>query len=79
MNLVGRQILSFPDNKTGEIVNGVKLHFTGAENRVIGQAALTQFIRDTHPCYQKALDCPFGEFNIIYGRNNSVQDIIAMN
>ena len=77
MNLVGRQFINFTNKETGEVIKGVKLHFTGSDDRVIGQASLTQFIREGHACYQKALDCPFGEFTIIYGRNNTIQDIIS--
>lgn len=78
MNLVGKQIVSFTDRSTGELIEGVKLHFNCADNGVVGLAAMTQFIRKDHPCYQKAVELPLGEFNIIYGRRNSVQDIIAL-
>lgn len=44
MQLVGKQNISFTDN-SGQLIEGVKLHFIGADDRVIGQAALTQFIK----------------------------------
>lgn len=75
MQLVGKQMISFTDN-SGQLVEGVKLHFIGADDRVMGQAALTQFIRKTHPCYNAALQLELGEFDILYGRNNSIQKII---
>lgn len=77
MELVGKQMVSFPDRSTGELIEGIKLHYTGVENGVVGLAALTQFIRKDHPCYNKACNLPLGNFNIIYGRRNSVQDIIG--
>lgn len=76
MELVGKQMVSFTDRSTGELIEGIKLHYTGVENGVSGLAALTQFIRKDHPCYDKAIQLSFGEFDIIYGRRNSVQNII---
>ena len=76
MDLVGKQMVSFTDRSTGELIEGIKLHYTGVENGVAGLAALTQFIRKDHPCYDKACKLNFGTFNIIYGRRNSVQDIL---
>ena len=76
MELVGKQNVKFVDRESGELIEGVKLHFTGADNNVSGLAAMTQFIRKDHPCYDKALACPFGKFTIIYGRRNTVQDIL---
>lgn len=75
MQLVGKQMISFRDNN-GQMIEGIKLHFTGADDRVMGQAALTQFIRKEHPCYNAALQLEMGEFDILYGRNNSIQKII---
>lgn len=75
MNLVGKQKISFYDQQ-GQLIEGVKLHFTGYDNRVIGQAAMTQFIRTDHPCYDAALALKIGEFDIIYGRKDSVQKIV---
>ena len=76
MELVGKQMVSFTDRSTGELIEGIKLHYTGVENGVVGLAALTQFIRKDHPCYDKACNLKLGNFNIIYGRRNSVQDIL---
>lgn len=77
MELVGKQNVNFTNQQTGEVIEGVKLHFISPENNVTGLAAMTQFIRKDHPAYEKALDLPLGNFNIIYGRRGSVQDIIA--
>lgn len=76
MNLVGKQMVSFTNRESGEFIEGIKLHFTGVETGVVGLAAMTQFIRKDHPCYEKACSLPLGNFNIIYGRRNSVQDIL---
>lgn len=77
MQLIGKQCVSFTDRTTGELIEGVKLHFNCPDNGVVGLAAMTQFIRKEHPCYQKAMDLSLGDFNIIYGRRNSIQDIIG--
>lgn len=76
MELVGKQMVSFTNRDTGELVEGIKLHCTGVENGVVGLAAITQFIKKDHPCYEKACTLPLGKINIIYGRRNSVQDIL---
>ena len=77
MNLVGKQMVDFPNRETGEQVTGVKLHFTCPDNRVAGLAANTQFLRVDHACYQKAVDMPLGEFTIIYGPRGSVVDLVS--
>lgn len=75
MQLVGKQRISFTDQQ-GNLIEGIKLHFTGVDNRVSGLAAMTQFIRVDHPCYSEAANLMVGEFDIIYGRNNSIQRIV---
>ena len=77
MNLVGKQNVKFTNQETGEVIEGVKLHFTGYDPNVRGEAAMTQFIRCDHPCYSKAIAIDLGEFNIIYGRKGIVQDILG--
>ena len=79
MNLVGKQKVSFTDQNTGVLIEGVKLHYTDYQENVSGMAALTKFIRTDHPLYQKALDIPLGEVEIKYGRRDSFLDLIPIN
>lgn len=77
MNLVGKQIVTpFTNRETGEVIEGIKLHYTAPEDRVSGQAALTKFINKNSPLYEKALALEFGEFTIVYGRRDSVIDLL---
>lgn len=75
MELVGKQVLNFTDKKTGELIQGIRLHFVAPDDNVKGQAAVTKFIRIDSPLYQKACDIPLGPFNIVFGRRDSVLDI----
>lgn len=76
MELVGTRDLSFVDQKSGELIEGVQLHYICPDDKVVGQAAMTKFIRKGTALYEKAKQIPLGEFTIIYGRRDSVQDFI---
>ena len=78
MQLVGKQMVDFVNQQTGEQVKGIKLHFTCPDDRVSGLAASTQFIRSSHACYDKAVNIALGEFTIIYGQKGSVVDLISV-
>lgn len=75
--LVGKQLVNFPDRETGEQVKGVKLHFTHQDERVSGLAADTLFVRESNPCYGKALDLKIGPFDLVYGPRGRVLDIVS--
>ena len=75
MKLVGKQDISFNDRESGQLIEGVKLHLVGIDQRVQGESVLTQFIRKDNPLYPVAKDCPFGEVVIEYGPRGSVQGI----
>lgn len=74
--LVGKQMVDFPDKETGEQVKGIKLHFTCADDRVSGEAAMTQFVRADNACYEKAVGLALGEFNFVYGPRGRVMDVV---
>lgn len=74
MEYVGRQFVDFV-NPQGERVQGVKLHLVGLDNRVEGQACITQFINVTSPLYNDAVSLNFGAVDIVYGQRGSVQSI----
>lgn len=77
MKYVGRQFVDFV-NPQGERVQGVKLHLVGLDNRVEGQACITQFINATSPLYNDAVSLNFGEVEIVYGQRGSVQKIVSV-
>lgn len=77
MKLVGKQIVNpFTNRETGELIEGIKLHYTAPEDRVAGEAALTKFINKNSPLYEKALALELGEFTIVFGRKDSVIDLL---
>ena len=75
MKLVGKQDLSFTDRETNELIEGVKLHLVGVDQRVQGEAVMTKFIRKDNPLYPDAIAIPLGEVVIQYGPRDSVQGI----
>lgn len=75
MKLVGKQNLSFTDRETNQLIEGVKLHLVCIDQRVQGEAVMTQFIRKDNPLYPDAVAVPFGEVVIEYGPRGSVQGI----
>lgn len=75
MKLVGKQDLSFTDRETNQLIEGVKLHLVGIDQRVQGECVLTQFIRKDNPLYPDAKTIPLGEIIIEYGPKGSVQGI----
>ena len=77
MQYVGRQMVDFTD-ASGKQVQGIKLHLVGLDNRVEGQACMTQFINFTSPLYNTAVSLPFGEVAIEYGQRGSVQSIRSL-
>lgn len=74
MKYVGRQFVDFV-NPQGDRVQGVKLHLVGLDNRVEGQACITQFINVSSPLYNDAVSLNFGEVEVVYGQRGSVQSI----
>lgn len=74
MNLVGKQIIDFVNDKK-EPVKGVKLHFTCPDDRVSGLAAMTQFFNVNHALYEQAVTMPLGEFVFDYGPRGRVVGI----
>lgn len=74
--LVGKQKLDFVDKGTGEVVRGVKLHYTCPDDRVAGRAVDTRFIRQDSGLFPKADVLQFGDFSFVYGPRNRVEDII---
>lgn len=77
MVLVGKQIVHpFPNRETGEIIEGIKLHYTAPDEKVIGNAAFTKFINKTSPLYEKAINLELGDFIILFGRKDSVIDLL---
>lgn len=74
MNLVGKQMVDFK-NDMGEQVKGIKLHFICPDDRVFGQAAMTQFFNAGHALYDLAATMPLGEFDFAYGPRGRVVDI----
>lgn len=75
MQLVGKQKISFT-NDQGQVIQGVKLHYVGPDDRVAGMAALTKFVSMDSPLFDAALQLQLGEFDIIYGRRDSIQKFI---
>lgn len=76
--LVGKQIVDFTNKETGEIVQGVKLHYLCLDERVTGQSAETKFIRKDNSLYSKALDLPLGEFRFEYNDRGRLCGISTM-
>lgn len=76
MRLVGRQMIDFT-NSDRQRVQGVKLHMVGLDNRVEGEACITQFINATSPIYGIAISLPFGDVLVEYGPRGSVQNIVS--
>lgn len=76
MELVGRQMVDFQDQNRNR-VQGVKLHMVGLDNRVEGQACITQFINATSPLYNTAISLPLGPVLIEYGPRGSVQGLCS--
>ena len=70
--LIGKQMVSFPDQKTGQLVEGVKLHMTAPSDNVSGLSAVTQFIRKGHVVYDAAVALPLGDIEIDYGFRGSI-------
>lgn len=74
MKYVGRQMVDFVD-RDGNRIQGIKLHLVGLDNRVEGEACITQFINASSPLYNNAVTLPFGDVFIEYGPRGSVQSI----
>lgn len=75
-DLVGKQMVDFPDQKTGEVIQGIKLHFLAYDDHVSGKAAMTQFIRSNNPCYPRAINLSLGDFTIVYGPKGRIMDVL---
>lgn len=74
--LVGKQMVDFPDKQTGEQIQGIKLHYLTYDDHVSGRAAVTQFIRINNPCYSRALGLALGEFMFVFGPKGRVMDVV---
>lgn len=77
MKYVGRQMVDFK-NRDGEQIQGIKLHLVGLDNRVEGEACITQFVNITSPLYNTAVTLPFGEVLIEYGPRGAIQNICSV-
>lgn len=73
--LVGKQMVDFPDKVTGELIQGIKLHCLGFDDHVSGKAAMTMFIRINNPCYPRALELALGEITVVYGPKGRIMDV----
>lgn len=76
MELVGKQDVSFTNDK-GERVEGIKLHFLSEDERVLGRVASSRFFASSHALYARACALALGAFDLVYGPNNRVTDIIV--
>lgn len=74
--LVGKQMVDFKDKNSGELIQGIKLHFLGYDDHVSGRVCMVQFVKTVNPCYPKAVGLALGDFTIVYGPKNRVMDIL---
>ena len=51
--IIGKQLINFPDPDTGEVIEGVKLYYTGCRDDVQGLAADSLFIRSNSRLYEE--------------------------
>lgn len=73
--LIGKQMVSFSDSKTGQLIEGVKLHMTAPNDNVSGLSAVTQFIRKGHSVYDVAMALPLGDIEFVYGFGGSILSV----
>lgn len=63
--VVGRQTVEFTDQKTGNLIQGVKLFLTSTDSNVIGVRTDEVYIQSGKPNYQTAMSLPLNSQIII--------------
>lgn len=76
--VVGRQMTSFTDKATGELVQGVKLFLTSTDSNVVGVRTDDVYIAAGKPGYEQACSFPInGQVTIIRNRYGKYEDMIV--
>ncbi len=61
VKVVGKQVLDFVNQETGEKIQGVNLFILTSDENVIGLKAVKQFIGTSSPVYGQALTLDFSQ------------------
>lgn len=78
VNLIGKEMMNFPDKETKQLIKGIRLHLTVPDDRVSGLSAVRQFIRIDNPAYDEACSLPLGPVAFEYGFRGRVVGVHAL-
>lgn len=79
MKIVGKQTMSFKSKETGELITGIKLHYSEENDKVQGLAVGTEFVVEAKDCYNDALSLPLNaSVQFIYNKYGKVDGIVLL-